>query len=363
MISKRIITFPFLISLAALGVHLAASRALGLNEIFELYSAPQSLAIGNAFTADAAGFASLFHNPAGLAKAVKTGWEITPIAVDATASGAFLQSLVATRTTSIERMTQSLTPGGYAYLKANAIPSFTRRNFGIAFLGSYEYAALSDGTTVDIRAGNDLGVVVGGATHLGNNIVKIGFGAKAVLRNQLLGSFAAAALADPTAVSSSMKEGLGLGADVGMMVTAPIRYLPTIGIVWKDILSTRFISTRFLNPLSSGTPDPIAQSVHVGLSATPAIGKGKRLTISAEFRHLERADLPIQKRLHFGLQLAVSKRFFLWAGMNQLLLPTGGMATRMPGGDFEIGTSAVDIGSGTVVSPDRRFFMRYTIGF
>lgn len=346
-----------------LGVTLAPSSAFGLNEIFELYSAPQALAIGNAFTSEAAGYAALFHNPAGLAKAPKKGWEVTPFAFDATTGGAFLQSLMATRATSIERVTQSLTPGAYTYLRANAVPSFTRRNFGIALLGSYEYAALSDGTSVDIRAGNDVGVVLGGATHLANNIVKIGLGGKAILRNQLLGVFSPAALADATAVSSSMKEGLGLGADLGVMVTAPISYLPTLGIVWKDVLSTRFIPTRFLNPLSSGTPDPIGQSIHVGLSAAPAIGRGKRLSISAEFRHLERSDLPIQKRLHFGLQLAVSKRFFLWAGMNQLLLPTGGMATRMPGGDLEIGTSAVDIGTGSEVLPDRRFFLRYTIGF
>jgi hypothetical protein len=363
MTRKRIHFISLHFTWAALWLALTSPSAYGLNEIFELYSAPQSLAIGNAFTADAAGVASLFHNPAGLAKAVKKGWEITPIAVDASIGGSFLGALVSTRTTSIERITQSLTPGAYAYLKANAVPSFTRRNFGIALLGSYEYAALSDGTTVDIRAGNDVGVVIGGSTHFANNILKIGLGAKALLRNQLLGSFSPTALSDATAVSSAMKEGIGLGADLGLMATAPISYLPTFGIVWKDILSTRFMPSRFLNPLASGTPDPIAQSIHLAVSASPAIGKGKRLSISAEFRHLELSDLPLQKRLHFGLQLAVSKRFFLWFGMNQLLLPTGGMATRMPGGDLEIGTNAVDIGAGSVVLPDRRLFMRYTIGF
>jgi hypothetical protein len=353
---------PFAGLLCALGfVH--CPLALALDEIFELYSAPQALAIGNAFTADASGYAALFHNPAGLAKATKNGWEITPIALEGVAGIGTISSAIANRGVGITQITPGLTAGSYQYVRGNVVPSFTRRGFGIALLGSYEYAALSDGSTVDIRAGNDFGFVMGAATNLASNMIKIGITGKGILRNQIKGSYAQASLGDATTVSSNMKEGIGIGADVGLMFTLPMSYLPTLGFVWKDIANTRFIQTRLLNPLSTGIPDPIAQSFNLALSAHPAVGKAKRLSISAELRHLELTSVPLTKRIHIGLQFIARKSLFFWAGMNGLFLPTGGVALRMRGGDLEMGTYAQDTGAGTIVSADRRFFIRYTIGF
>ncbi len=344
---------------------LIVPQARALDEIFETYNAPQALAMGNAWTADAYGYAALFHNPAGLAKATLKHWEITPAAFDGNLSTGFMGTAVEGRSVGRNRLFQTVQahPNRYNFFKGSFVPAVARRGFGIALLGSYEYAAISDGTNIDIRSGNDYGIVIGGATNLAANMLKIGVAVKGIARNQLKGTYAHAAL-PPTAdgISALMKEGIGIGADLGIMATLPVSYLPTLGFTWKDMLNTSFMPSTFLNAFSSGVPDPIPQSFNVALSAHPVLWKGVRASFSAEFRHIEMVQLPLRKRLHFGFQFITRRGFFIWAGANQLF-PTGGVGLRVRGGDFEMATYAQDVGVGQESSADRRFLLRYTIGF
>ena len=138
---------------------------------------------------------------------------------------------------------------------------------------------------------------------------------------------------------------MGFGANVGAMVTLPMKYLPTLGVVWKDVLGTKFSSSNFLNSEASGAPDTIAQSFNVGFSLNPRFSRLWRMRIAIDLRHLERSDLPLRKKLHVGVQLKSIKRkrrSFLWLGMNQLYFG-GGIGVRLPGGDLEVGTYAVDM--------------------
>jgi hypothetical protein len=340
-----------------------SAPALALSEFFETYNAPQALAMGNAFTADAVGVNALFYNPAGLAKAEIKGWAVTPVAIDGVFSGGFLSNSMAAKTLWADRLLQNLTPGTYNYFRGTAMPSFTRRNFGIALIGNYEFAALSDGTTIDMNYHKDFGVVVGGATNLYANMVKIGFSLKALDRSEMVGSYAVSSLPPTDTTSHLMKEGIGFGADMGIMLTLPTSYLPTIGLAWKDMLiGTPFLPASFFNDTPAGVPQSIAQSFNLAASIHPILWRGARAIFSAEIRHIERMDLPLTKRLHFGFQYVAHKQFFIWAGLSQMC-PTGGVGLRLPGGDFEIGSYAQDIGAGTVVTADRRFMIRYTIGF
>lgn len=342
----------------------AAKSALALDELFEIYNAPQALAMGNAFSADASGYASLFYNPAGLAKNEARKWEITPIALDGIFNGGLVAATFTRRSLGLRSLLEGTqtSAGTYQFLKGTLMPSVARRGFSMALIGNQDFAALSDGTQVDVRAGNDLGIVFGGGANFASNMLKIGFSAKTFFRNQLKGTYAHAALGTDDAISSLMKEGLGIGADLGAILTLPMNWLPTLGVVWKDIGTTRFLPMQLLNSLSSGTPDSIPQSFNVAMSVHPAVGRGQRLTISAEMRHIEKHSLAYSKRLHFGFQYMARKSLFLWLGMNQMF-PTFGAALRVRGGDFEVGTYAQDIGVGTEVKADRRFFFRYTIGF
>ncbi len=335
-----------------------ARPALGLNEFFEIYNAPQALAMGNAFTAEASGANSLFYNPAGLARAEGRKWAFNLFSVDAAMAAGSLANF---RNLWADAVLPSMAAGTYQYTRFNVVPSISHRNFAIALLGTYEFAGLSDGTNIDLNYHKDFGVVVGTSTNLFSNLVKIGVAGKVFDRSEMLGTYTVASMAsNPTL--NRMAEGLGIGVDAGVLLTLPMSFLPSLGFAWKDILGTAFRPLRIFNTTTVGAPTAIAQSFNVGFSIRPILWRGTRAVITADLRHLERTDLPLTKKLHFGLQIMAHRSFFIWAGMNQML-PTGGFGLRLPGGDFEIGTYAADIGDATTVTADRRLQMRWTIGF
>ncbi|MBY0369728.1 hypothetical protein K2X33_03515 [bacterium] len=342
-----------------------STPAFATNELFEIYQAPQALAMGNAWTSEAYGYAALFHNPAGLAKAESNKWVITPVAIEGTPGTNYIGAAATQKKVGLDRLLPTIQadPNNYYYFKATAIPSISRRNFALAFVANSDAAAVSDGTFCSIRYGNDFGIFAGVATNLAANMIKIGVTGKAILRNQVDGLWSHATLSSAAAIEAVKSEGIGLGADVGVMFTLPTTYLPTLGIVWKDILNTNFQRTYILNPNNIGAPAPIQQSLNAAFSFRPALAKGVRALFTAEMRHIEMLSLPFEKKLHFGFQIQAHKRLFIWAGMSQLIMPTFGLGLRVPGGDLEVGTYAQDVGQGATYVADRRILFRYTISF
>jgi len=229
-------------------------------------------------------------------------------------------------------------------------------------LASYRYAAESDGTNVDVDAGMDVGPTVGFAYNFAGNLVKLGIAGKAIVRNQLKGVYAHATLPDEAGIASLSKEGWGVGADAGLLITLPSKFLPSVGLAWRDMFGTYFRRSNILNGRATETPDKIPQSVNAAFSVHPWIDRMLRSTIVFEMRHIERVDWPLSKKLHFGIQLEDAQTFYVWAGLNQLY-PTAGVALRLRGGNLELGSYATDIGEGETRRSDRRFFIRYTISF
>lgn len=162
--NKRSQQFLFLLlKLLILGLFLApfCEKAMALGEIFNLYDSPLGLAMGNAYTASAAGYNAIFYNPANLGKATKDEWQLVPIDLEGiTNSAGVTEDLGAGGFDIYKLMSQMQNhPGAYNYFRLNALSSFTRRDMGISFLGSSYYAATSDGTNIDIRAGQDIGYI------------------------------------------------------------------------------------------------------------------------------------------------------------------------------------------------------------
>jgi hypothetical protein len=254
-------------------------------------------------------------------------------------------------------------PNLYHYSRLNFVPTYTRRYFGVAAIGSVTQAAVSDGTNVDLRYSQDVGVAVGGAVPLAGNVIKVGTSLKGLIRNQIQGVFAHTSFQNEQSIRSQMQEGWGVGADIGVQITLPFRYLPTFAFVWQDIFGTHFRPIRILNSLAAqGKPASIAQTANVAFSLEPTLERGVKFLITAEFRHIERTDIPLMQRLHFGAQFEAFRNFYIWLGANQMY-PTGGIGTRMPGGNLEFGTYAQDVAPGAGNAADRRILMRYTIGF
>lgn len=339
--------------------------AFALDEQFDLYKSPQGLAMGDALTADAMGYAANYYNPAGLAKANRKQWEIIPVALELFPSFGSLGDAIRAKSLSIAKIAAEMQthPGEYYYHRAAFVPSFSRRGVGISFLGATQMAGRSDGTNYDVFATSDLGVNLGGALNLAGNLFKIGVNAKALVRRELKGVIAHTIVNDSGQVSASQTEGIGYGGDVGMLLTLPSKYLPTFGVAWKDALGTQFVSqSSVFGAGAAGLPSKIEQTVNAAVSIHPNLGKLWKMTVALEVKRLESSSIPILKRTHAGLQLENGRNWYLWAGLGQLAW-SAGLGWRVPGGDLEMGSYGVDVGSGSARQENRRFFLRYTIDY
>ncbi len=102
--------------------------------------------------------------------------------------------------------------------------------------------------------------------------------------------------------------------------------------------------------------------INAAFSVHPYVARGWKATISGEWKDIANPSLNLKKRLHFGGQIVIRKKFYLWGGLNQMLI-TAGAGMRVVGGDLELGTYAVDVGQGETSQSDRRLLFRYTISF
>jgi len=321
--------------------------------------------MGNAISADASGYLSNYYNPAGLAKASKRKLELVGLDVEGTVSPESLGRALSAESLGIYRLNPKMqeNPGKYTYFNFSSVPAISGRGWGVSLLANYRYAAESDGTNLDIDSVVDFGPSVGVATNLFSNAIKIGIAGKALLRSQLKGNFAHADIATEEATASRGTEGIAAGADMGILLTMPYRWIPTFGVVWKDLLNTRFISaSHFFNSRAQGLPEAIPQTVNAAFSIHPVLGKRFKGTFAFEVKHLERNDIPFRKKVHFGIQLEDEKSLYVWFGLNQFY-PTAGLALRLPGGNLEVGYFGQEIGEGDELRMDPRFAFRYTIGF
>lgn len=340
--------------------------AFGIEEPFEVYSSTQSLGMGRATTADSFGYAALFHNPAGLAVFKKKNWELNIVDLEGAIGGGAIGRAVAEQTLGMYRFFGDLQnhPGTYAYFDAKTVPSFTMRNFGVALVGSHRFAGVSDGTTLDMRATQDVGIVAGYARQFVGNLLKAGITVKYLVRNEMYGNFLHSTLTqdDDSTFKRNFKEGQAIGADFGATLTFPSKLLPTIGLVWQDLLDTRFTSSHILNSQANGTPDKIDQRIHAAFSIHPLMGKGMKSTFSIEYKDFLKPKLPLRKHLHLGIEFETDRSIYVWLGASHFY-PSFAVGYRVRGGNLEIGTYGEDIGIGDESKLDQRFFCRYTIGF
>lgn len=363
MKSIILLIFKLLIVGLFLGPFLRPAHAL--DELFNLYDSPQGLAMGNAFTADATGYAANYYNPAGLAKGTLSRWEVTIVAADGMMALGGLGTFIGAQSFATHRIHNELAQngGGYYYSRANLMASIQKKGFGFALLGYSELAERSNGETLDIRWTKDLAPTFGFAQNFAGNLIKLGITGKAIFRKQIEGVYNHAELATEAALDTIYKDGLGLGFDAGLLITLPNKFLPSFGFVVKDVLNTTFNGpSRVWDANDNGRPSPIFRSYNAAFSVHPHFAYNIQATVAAEFKHIERTDLPWQKRFHFGVQMDLARTWFFWTGLNQMYV-TGGLGLRLKGGNFEMGTYAVDIGPGTARDHSRRMFMRYTIGF
>lgn len=343
-----------------------AGAALGIDEVFDLYNSPECLARGNACTTVVTGYASNYYNPAALTQFKKKKWELNLIVLETNIGYTALSNMGQNLTTGLYQLIPKLqqNEGNYHFSSFLTMPSITFRNFSFSILYNNQVAAVSENGQLDVNARTDLVPTIGFAQQFAGNLLKLGVTAKAIIRNETKGLLDHLEInaEDEATFAARGKEGLGIGFDLGMLLTLPHRYLPTFGVSIQDLIATTFSPTNYLNSQSTAAPSDIDQSIHLGFSLSPILSREWKTVFSFDYRHLEKSNLDLFKHMHFGVELNNQKTLLFWAGLNQLYL-TAGMGLRVKGGNLEVGTYGKEIGYGNASLEDRRFFLRYTISF
>lgn len=345
-------------------------RTARAGEIYEFYNGARTLAMGGAYVTVVNDETAVFHNPGGLGKLRDPFFTIADPEIDVSAN---LTDF--TRIDNIGDMisaqglldTLKTKPGKPFHARYQISPSLVLPNFGLGILAKYKFDAEVDETGTDFRLHyiNDLAAAIAYNLRLFDGMVKLGFSGRLV--NRVEADTTVPTTTTGLEIKNIAAEGMGLGVDGALILTAPIRYLPSIGAVVRDIGHTSFTMTDgMLHQTGERRPRVEKQKLDVGLSISPILGKRARATLTADIHDLmtededEKEDL--MRRFHGGMEINLSDFFFIRAGYNQKFWTAG---FEFASERFQLQGTAYgeDIGTPNNPREDRRYVGKFSLRF
>jgi len=252
----------------------------------------------------------------------------------------------------------------YYHAKAQVFPSLVARNFGIGLYGSYllDGEMNAAGTNMDIFYRNDIALALGYNFRFFDGRIKLGFNAKLINRievdNQTVDPTGALDL--PTLAS----EGTGLSTDVGLIMTGPWTWLPTVSAVVHDVGNTAFDKASGVRLSTTNRPATVPQDMDVAVALFPIHSNRVRSTWSLEYRGLLTSSQETDKAklIHGGVEFNISDILFIRAGYNQRYY-TAGVEIASERMQFQIATYGEEIGDETAPREDRRTVFKFAFRF
>lgn len=343
-----------------------------LEERRVFYKSLRYLGMGGASVAIANDETALAVNPAGLGRlrdsygtVVDPEIELNTDGVNAYNSKAYsdptkLKEVLPTMATRV---------GDHFSSRAQIMPSFVAKNFGIAVLQKYDLAArATSATAVDTFYRDDLALLMGYNLRLFDGRLKIGLTGKMISRIELNETGL-----DPTqslqlkalGTAGFAKSGTGFGFDAGLLLAAPWKWLPTIGAVYRDVGGMSFTQST-LSRLSTATasPNTVTGDLDVGLALFPIQSNNLRTTFSLEYRGLlTQSDQPDKAKLmHAGYEINFSDIFFWRIGYHQRYWTTG-FELASETFQLQLASYGEEVGTRTNPKEDRRWAFKVAYRF
>jgi len=336
-----------------------------MNETYEFYNGIREMGMGGATVAVVNDETALILNPAALGKLRDSYFTVfdPEIHGDSTAGRVYNADGYKTNPQALLDNLKTR-PDKHHNASAYLFPSFVVPNFGVGLLGTYNYDAQvnSTGNTFDMRYRNDYAFILGYNFKFFDGIIKLGFNAKYINRVE----------ADTTVPASSsglswadyVNEGVGISSDIGLILTAPLTYLPSLAVVWRDVGDTDYSFSHGLFFDNRPYPSRTDQTVDVGLSVSPILGKRVRMQISAEVQDVLTLakEQDKSKRYHAGVEFNIYDRLFIRGGMNQRYW-TAGLEVSGFFMQFQAASWGEEIGTPTQHKEDRRYGVKFAIRF
>lgn len=249
------------------------------------------------------------------------------------------------------------------HLKFQVLPALVATNFAagvyVNYLWDLEYDSVNN--EYDYFYRSDIGAAIGYNLRLFDGRVKLG----------VSGRFINRALIDVTVLGTEtnfnaedvVQEGGGVGVDLGLMLTGPWVWLPTVTAVVRDFGNTYFQMTEGYFHRASERPPEVKQTIDAAIGLFPIHSKNTRSSFTVEYRDVANANNESSTRkLHVGYELNLGDILFLRGGWNQQYW-TAGLEFAVGFQQLQFATYGEEIGTDTQSREDRRYVVQYGLRF
>ncbi|KHD89281.1 MAG: hypothetical protein OM95_04340 [Bdellovibrio sp. ArHS] len=252
----------------------------------------------------------------------------------------------------------------YHHAKMQVFPSFVGRNFGLGLYGNYLLDAemSGDGTTIDTYYRNDVAFILGFNFRFFDGRVKLGFNTKLISRIEV--DDTALSASGPLDYDSIASEGVGLSTDVGLILAAPWKYLPTVTAVVRDVGGTSFDQASGVRLDTANRPNLIKQDIDVAAALFPIHTNYIRSSWTVEYRGLLTSgdEEDKAKLIHGGFELNFGDVFFFRGGYNQRYW-TAGMEYSSEHFQWQLASYGEEVGTVAEPKEDRRYTVKFAYRF
>ncbi len=349
------------------GVSARAQTVNQTGEVREFFNGVRSLAMGGASIAVVNDETALISNPAGLGKLRDFYGTIADPEIDASSSlvskylkqsfGNPFDPAQVQKTLDASRETPFHT-------RVQMFPSLVVRNFGIGLFIKSSMDAYMDATGANMQTYyvSDYALLLGYNLRLFDGRVKLGVVGKAISRIEIDKNLSTTGAMD---IASNASEGGALGTDVGLTLTAPWTWLPTLSAVVRDVGGTNFTAGSGLRGITTTTrPAKVDQDIDVAFAFFPLHANRSRSSFTVELQKLKAYGLATDKQryMHVGYEYNYSDLLFFRAGMNQRYW-TAGMELASEKTQIQIASYGEDVGIDGTPIEDRRLIFKFSLRF
>lgn len=271
-------------------------------QVYDNFHSIRAMGMGNAYASVVSDTDALFYNPAGIARISGFNWTIADPWVGLSGLEVLDDVKDIQGSDTFESSVRALY-GDHVWLGGGA-----KSTFGIPFfaIGVYDHlnASLDINNPVypnlDIAAVNDLGYVMGVGLPI-LPIFDIGFVIKYIQRTGSRVPFGPSFVSslDPDLIRAAVeKKGVGYGLDMGANLIIPGPLSIILSGVWKNVGQTKFEAETGDSPPSE--PNEINLGAAIELDV-PLL----EVRPSVEFKHVNRDDIQLGKKIHVGLEISL----------------------------------------------------------
>ena len=326
------------------------------------YVSPRGAALGDAYIGLAEGPGeSLFYNPAGLGRI--NGFVGEPLNIGLQGNSSLISGFGTDiyKFQSLDQYESKLqgSPGARPGTAYSVLPSFGFRGFGIGVLYQSRNMAESNGINLRYRTTTQLIPAAGFGLRLASGVLRIGYSLQYV--SEVSVDKTVVHGTTPLGWTEGAAQGKGFSHTLGMALTLPYMYQPTVNVVARNIAGTNLSGTPLVvsakNPAGSIAADKM--SVDGALGFTTKVAAGWNLSTQFSYRDATNASgASLMEHFAAGLEFTAMDHIFIRAGYGSNY-PSAGVGISTSRAEVNLTWYSEDIGTSTASSRDIRYLFQF----